>query len=1074
MRAISRATCGALLCLGALTLVWTLGGREEGVGTAVGPSALSEHNSAVGQDPTGETGEAGASSHASRELVGQDKAGSSVRLTGVVLDSAAPIAGAALSLTVLTKEDSKWEVAWHEDDWGALERTVLRANSDASGRFAFDLSGDVPHGAVLWATHPGHLAGFALLRPERSSWPRELRLVLETAPVLTAFVQDASGRPAPGARVEQFGLTPDGSARGEGGMNEFRARRLLARDAVTGADGIARLEALPGEQMLVASRSAERSAPWRGPARERVTLTLVPTFEVRGRVALPDSSHLNSNGERRITIAAQQKNLWRSLHTIRSVESGAWGPVSLPVLAVEQYRIRLEGSPIIPEEVFFLPPEPGARLNHDLLAELGMRVCVRVTDEEVRILPEGVAKVQWQDPDDPEHWNFIERGPCPPGDPDEGLIAAWSVPRGMVIVEASAPGHVTVRSGLVNAETYENACYPITLKRASRVAGRCLHLGKPVSDFEVLTWRTSDRSYTSTRFYDREDGSFELDTAPEGDCWITASSGSLPGCEPRQIRTAAGSTTEVVLELPEALRGVGQVVDEETGEGIPEAFVQLFVPGDLIAIARWGYPIPAGPDGVFEVDGFRPGKNELRVLAKGYSRQFLTRSAVAGEVLDWGVLSLARSHTLTFVLEDTSGVKDFDGIQVTGRGGQVLLPREVDSDGTVEFTDVGAGDYELIIEEPDDTTTSIMTRLLPGRDWTFRHRIAGANRLTVEVLVSDPAELAGGLAIAVTWASPLGYNVMRTVGPILETARIFEVHGIDSGTVQAEIFDSQQVTRAAASGSFSGGALHLTLALTSKAIVFEVVDGEDLPVADVLVTASDPRQPGLRWGSTDSSGRCELRGLSEGELLVSLRHGTRGSHLGIPIDASAGRVKLVLDARAAIELVFQDGEERLTGVFCSLIDVGSPSQLGGHTDEEGRLAIRELGEGGYRLDASKSDCWPVQFSARARPEPELQRVEMRRLGDLALQIVAAGGLPVSALAVELDSLEFEASVASWIGKKLVRSDGLVTDLQGRIRVEGLPRGRYGWRIELPDGEALEGELVVEPGPVSEVRLSLPE
>ncbi|NOT32130.1 MAG: hypothetical protein HOP15_16910 [Planctomycetes bacterium] len=804
-----------------------------------------------------------------------------------------------------------------------------------------------------------------------------------------------------------------------------------------------------------------------------MTLKLVPTFEVQGRVVLPDWSHLNDEGERRITIAAQQKNLWRSLHTIRAVESGAWGPVSLPVLGVERYRIRLEGTPIIPEEIFFPPPDPGASLNHDLVAEFGIRVCVRVTDEEARVLPEAVARVQWQNPEDPEHWNFVERGPYPPGDPNEGLIAAWSVPRGMVIVDASAPGHVTARSALVNAEAYENSCIPLTLKRASRVTGRCLHQGKPVPDFEVLTWRTSDRSYTSTRFFDREDGSFELDTAPEGDCWITASSGSLPGCEPRQIRTAAGSTTEVVLELPEALRGVGLVVDEETGEAIPEAFVQLFVPGDLIAIARWGDLIAAGPDGVFEVDGFRPGKNELRVLAKGYSRQFLTRSTVAGEILDWGVLPLARSHTLTVVLEDTTGRKDFDGIQVAGRGEQVLLPREVDSDGTVEFTDVGAGNYELIIEEPDGTTTSIVTRLLPGRDWTFRHRIAGANRLTVKVLVSDPAEFAGGLAVAVTWASPLGYSVKRTVGPVTETARVFEVDGIDSETAQAEIYD--EITRAAASGSFSGGNLHLTLALTDKPFVFEVVDGEDVPVADVRVAASDPRQPGLLlFGSTDSSGQCELRGLTEGEILVSLRHGTRGSRLGIPVDASARRAKLVLDARASIELVFQDGDEPLASVSCTLIDAASPTLLGGHTDEDGRLSIRELGEGGYRLDASKANCWPLQFTARAQPEPELQRVQMRRLGDLALQIVAAGGLPVFALAVELNSLEFGASVASWIEEKRVRSEGLVTDLQGRIRVEGLPRGSYGWRIELPDREALEGELVVEPGPTSEVRLSLPE
>lgn len=990
------------------------------------------------------------------------------------MDSMAPIPGATLSLTYLKAEDIEWEIAWHEDDWGTLDRSTVWATSNAAGRFAFDLSDEATHGAVVWVTHSGHMAGHVVLGPDSNSWPRDLRIVLHSAALMTVLVQDVNGIPAPRATVEQFGLTPDSAGRGSGTLSELRARRLLSREVVTGADGIALLDALPGEQMLVASRGGELSTPWRGPARERVVLTLVPSFEVAGDVVLPDWDHTKYEGERRITIAVQQKNLWRSLHTIRSVASGPWGPVSLPILDVERYRIRLEGAPIIPSEAFFAPPAPGARLDRDLVAELGIRMCLRVTDEDTNVLQEAVAKVYWQVPNDTERWNFIERGPLPPGNSNEGTIEAWSVPRGTVIVEASAPGHVTVRSGLVSAEAYENVSIPIILKRASRVTGRCLHKGKPVSDFEVLTWRTSDRSYTSKRFFDRQDGTFELDTAPEGDCWITACSGSLPGCEPRQIRTTAGGTTDVVLELPDALRGFGQVVDEETGEAIPNAYVQLFVPGDLLGIARWGDPIPAGPDGVFEIDGFREGKNELSVLAKGYSRILLTRSMV-GDLLDWGTIKLSRSHTLTVVLEDTTGKNEFDGMVIAGKGDQVLPPQKIASDGTAQFTDVGAGTYAFVIEEPDGTTTSIVSTLSPGRDWDFRHRIAGLNQLTVEALVADSADLAGGLGIAVTWSSPLGYNVMRTVGPITDTKNAFEIDGIDSETVQAFVYDSLQVTRAIASGQFSGGRLHLTLPLASKFVVFEVVDGDANPVADVRIVASDPRQPGLHlMGSTNSQGLCELTGLSFGEAVVSLRHGSMGSQLGIPVDASSGRVKLVLDARARIELVVQDGDTRLEGVSCSLLDAGNPAILGGLTDADGRLTIRDLGEGDYLLDASKSDCWPVQVEARARATPGLLCVQVRRVGDLDLQIVAAGGLPVSGLPVELTSLEFGTSVSTWIEEKRVSASGLVTDLSGRIRVEGLPNGSYGWRLNRPEGEALEGDLVVRPRPETAVRLTLPE
>src|SRR5262249_53212120 len=150
--------------------------------------------------------------------------------------------------------------------------------------------------------------------------------------------------------------------------------------------GVAELGTLPGEQVLVATRGAERSAPWRGLAPDEVTLTLAPSFEVGGQVVLPDWSHLNYSGERRIEIAALDRDVCRSLLTIRSVGAGAWGPVSLPRLDVEGYRIRLEGSPIIPCEVIFPPPAAGSSLTEDLVAELGTDVWVCVTDEKNEVI----------------------------------------------------------------------------------------------------------------------------------------------------------------------------------------------------------------------------------------------------------------------------------------------------------------------------------------------------------------------------------------------------------------------------------------------------------------------------------------------------------------------------------------------------------------------------------------------------------------------------------------------------------------------------------------------------------------
>jgi hypothetical protein len=657
------------------------------------------------------------------------------------------------------------------------------------------------------------------------------------------------------------------------------------------------------------------------------------------------------------------------------------------------------------------------------------------------------------------------------------MIGMWSVPRGVANVEASAPGYVSARIKGVATEVYEDGYVPLVLRKAARVRGKCLHNGEPVRDFEVITWQTSDRkAYTSSRFFDREDGTFELDVAPEGDCWITASSGRLPGCDPKQIRTRSEGSTEVLLELPEPLRAVGQVLDDVTGEPLSKASVQLLVPGDVFAIAPWGDPLPVGPDGVFELESFRPGKNEMLVMAAGYSRVLLERTAVAGELLDWGVVRLARAQTLTIQLEDAGGQSDLSGIQADAYGEQTLAPRKSTTEGRIEFADVSAGTYQLTLTEPDDTLTTLVAQLVPGREWTIRHRIAGSNHLTVELLVRDPSELAGLYGFNVNWASQHGYNARRTVGPISEQSLRFEVEGIDADWVQAEVFDAHFTPMASASGTFSGGRLHLVLSLEGEPFVLEVVDAEGEPVGDVYVAVSDPQRPGfLLISATDSAGRCELKGLPAAEVRAHLRHGALGTHLDIPIDASAKHARVVLDASASIEVRFADGELSLAEVSCVLYDPATRVAVTEvRSDATGRATLRDLGAGSYTLHASRKDCWPVTFEARADAEAPIQSVAMRRLGDLELHVSIEGGLPVSGLPLQLTSTEFGTSVETWIDAGQVRSPGLVTDLTGRVALEGLPHGPYDWAVTLPDGQLREGQLTVEPARANTFEIVLPQ
>jgi hypothetical protein len=986
-------------------------------------------------------------------------------LMGIVRSSLGePIVNAEVELVWLTGEDREWELAWHGGEWGALERVRQKTESGPDGGFSLLLTPpEGALGAVVSATHAAFAAGLLVLPVERERWPAPVELLLDPASPMKCLVLDAQGRPAAGASVEQYGTTPRSAEMGEGGVSSERARRTLLRSHVTGPDGRVELGPFPGVNAFVARRGAEASLPWSGAWQGQVTLRLLPTFEVGGDVSLPSWEHLNYVGERRMTIAVQSRNLWRELKTIRSVNDGLWGPVSLPLVDADRYRVRLEGSPIIPEEWFFSPPTAGARLRHDFAPTLGHTVWFRITDEQGRVIPTAVVKVRWQDPTNREHWNFVERSQN-----GSGQIEVWSLPLGSFKFTASAPGYVPYHSSLLPVARYEKGHAAVTLLDAVRVRGNCTYRGKPVEDFEILFWNPAEYGRTTTRsFFGREDGSFELDEAPGGSFWITASSSLSPVCEPVEVQCAPGATAEVTLELLDGIMGKGRVVDRSTGAPVQDAAVHLFVKGGIAPVARWGLPVPVRSDGTFELAGFLPGESHIRVLAPGYSDLFSSREVTSGRTLDWGDLALVRAQELKLVLEPPE--------RATGASvlvsGSADLPGIDFEQGVALYPNVSEGQYALYISELGDIETFKEVTLQPGGDWTVRTPIAGPNRLSVQV-VPDKGTVASRVwMIDASYLSQQGHRTVRTKfqrgdGPV-------EFEGIDgpSVTVQVVEFDGKTTS---ARGSFQDGELHLDVPLGDESFLLRVVDEQGEPIPGVRVIVNDPETPALNvFGSTDAQGLCPLQGIPKREIVVNLQHGSKGSHFGIPVDASTRKAELVLDGRARLDLQFLDGELPLSGVTCNIVDAdGSAFLQGPVSDDQGRATILGLGADTYQLKATRADCWPADFFAEARIEGAPSPVQVRRLADLELEIHAQGGLPVFDLAVELTSLEFEADVAGWIAAERVRSEGLRTDIHGRIRVEGLPRGAYRWRA-VTAATPSEGVLEIGPGDSDPIRVVLP-
>lgn len=821
---------------GAILLLARLSGRQD-------TTVASSENGTGNPDATEALGGEATSAVIQGRGEGVEEAQESTRaeaplpaLAGLVLsEDGHSVAGATLSWTALDQNDLEWEPAWHDEDWGFLDRPTVWSTSDAEGRFIFDEdSREGRHfGSLIWATHLGYEAGCLLLAPDKKLDDVDRTIRLRQSPGIVVYVQDKDGRPAPDTLVHQFGLTPAFALPENGGsFSEERARRYLWRTLETDSEGKARFGAFPGEQILVATREDQRSLPWRGPWSDTIVLRLVEGFTVEGRITLPDWTHLNYVGERRITIAAQRDNVWRSLATLRHVQDGPWGPVELPIANEAHYRIHLEGSPIIPVMVDFAAPAPGSRLSFDIQAELGHDVTIEAVDEEGKPVPTAEATVWW--------WeggkrNFVRRRARP-----DGYINPWSMPAGTVYFVVEAPGYVTVVSEAFTLPL--NVAVQFVLKRAGRLRGHCLHAGRPVEDFEVIVWRSGWELEKQTHaFHGRKDGAFELDTVPNGEVFVTASAEALVGGEPSLVRIGRDSQEEVTLELFDPLLGRGVVVDAETDEPIPAATIQTYIMGDWGRLEGFGIPVPVHPNGAFEIRAFVKGKNVVTVQAPGYADFVHTFFAEGDSPAELGRIGLLRPQALEIqlVVEGLPGTPvDFSSI-VTSSDVDPILPQTAFSpEGRVRFDSQRPGPRMVTIDRPGYPWARLNLNLRSGEDWRFIHRVAGLKRLTVEVVPEPGETLEGVRAILVEYRN--GQGVITTHGAALPSDGVVTLDGIDTGTVMVSVLDGTWETIAIGEGSFAGkDELHLTIPLGGAPYLFRVVDGKDLPVSGATIQVND-------------------------------------------------------------------------------------------------------------------------------------------------------------------------------------------------------------------------------------------
>jgi hypothetical protein len=960
--------------------------------------------------------------------------------------------------------------AWMEitPDWRRAETRSTR--TDADGRYGFREPGD--HGlegvAVVWASRTGYRAGCRVL--DLSKPPNQAGAIqLEPCEDVRVRVVDGHGAGVGGAIVEQVGVALANSDAGATGP-ERRAAVLFARGTAMGPDGEGLLCSFPGEQCLRARAGKRISRPViLQPSTTELTLKLGDSFLIEGTVQLAaPAPHAVPPYLPRISVSAHHGHLWRELAASQIGGDGAFGPLELPLLPGQSYRLRAEAYGYLPRIQQFESPAPASTQRFDIVLDVAITQWCKVTDTEDEGLPEAWVEMSWAEEGEVRTVHGRNRG--------DGFIPVVMARPGTVNVRGLCPGYATVSAGPFEIPADPPLTIYIALPPAGVVSGRVLDAAGPVPDFSITWWRAEDPDLRQTRsFLDRPEGTFELDDVAEGETLFVAATPLSSGSDVRAVSVSVQAPAEIELRLPDSLRGHGRVFSRASGEPLPDALVQAYTMGAGSAVERFGAPAPVGADGAFELPFCRPGQNTILVTAPNHAHAILTASDVDGEVA-FGRIELQAPLDLAVELHGPTPCANLS-IRTLGperRSGLRFEQRSPELASLV-VEDLSPGYYEIVLEREGVALESIFLDFGQGMASTLRFLASGGGDLSIRVDNQADLDLAGA-RLLIDHRSIDGHKAQRYA--FLEEDGVALVRALPPGPATVTLFPRDKPPSGSAEATVVAGArVEVVLQASNRSARIRVLDSGGSPVAGARVLL----QPAFGSVSsvndtTNAAGEALFRGVRSGAHIATVWHTSLGTLTNAPIEIPEAEEEslheLVLDAQAGFRLLVQDEEEPLGNVGTLLANrVGSvivSQEL--PTASDGTVEYRLLAAGTYHVLLTRPDAWPVELDVEAREDVPVHQVSMRRLGDLELRALNPQGIPLEGVALDLVDLESGESVRSWLEHgRVSAAQGLQSDKHGKIEIQGLPRGAYSW--SLPE-QGIAGELTIAPGETAVVPLAI--
>jgi hypothetical protein len=308
----------------------------------------------------------------------------------------------------------------------------------------------------------------------------------------------------------------------------------------------------------------------------------------------------------------------------------------------------------------------------------------------------------------------------------------------------------------------------------------------------------------------------------------------------------------------------------------------------------------------------------------------------------------------------------------------------------------------------------------------------------------------------------------REVALPVEAARVREVEVLDASSVR--LMRREVTAEERAAGTVRIGA--------AEELLVRVVDRKRAPIegTTVLVRRDGGATEVALDARTDADGLARLAGVGWEQVEVLAFHPQRGVVPSVRARAADHRSKpleIELEAEGRWSIDVRDGEAPLAGVQVRFLD---PRHNAGRSvsDAAGRATSLPFARGRFRAEAGERGYWPAALEVEFQGADLLSTLQVRRTGSAVLEVRSSSTPDVRDIELDLESLEFRERASDWIAAGKASADGgLQPDNKGRVRIDGLPRGKYRWRASRAGEVVASGELEVPPHGVVSEKLLVP-